>query len=282
MIKFQRMENGWALLKASWEVLSKDRKLVMFPIISMMSVILVTLTFTFPIVQTGLIHHIAAGDKDSMILGGILLFILYIINYTLIFYCNTALVSAALIHFHGGTPSISDGFQYANRHLRAIVIYAMIASTVGIFLQFLKERGIVGEFISAFMGAAWNVASFLVIPILVIEKVGPIDALKRSISLIKTTWREYLGGEFGFGLIFFLLFALTFISGIYVVIASFQISSFLGFSALVVALLALFGLHLIGSALQSIYATAVYLYTTTGTTNNYFSENLIQKAFKDK
>ena len=61
----------------------------------------------------------------------------------------------------------------------------------------------------AIIGFAWSVATFLVVPVLVVEKVGPLDAIKRSASLLRKTWGEQLVGNFGIGLVFGLLVLLV-------------------------------------------------------------------------
>ncbi len=44
--------------------------------------------------------------------------------------------------------------------------YALIAATVGMILKAIEERaGFIGRIVIALIGAAWNVATFLVVPI---------------------------------------------------------------------------------------------------------------------
>ena len=62
-----------------------------------------------------------------------------------------------------------------------------------------------GRFVAGLLGAAWTVVSFLVVPILVVENKNPFAALQESAGLVKKTWGEQVAGNFGFGLIFFLL-----------------------------------------------------------------------------
>ena len=42
--------------------------------------------------------------------------------------------------------------------------------------------------------------TYFVVPVLVVEKLGPIDATKRSMSLMYRTWGEALVGKVGLGL----------------------------------------------------------------------------------
>ena len=73
-------------------------------------------------------------------------------------------------------------------------------------LQLLRERGgIAGAIVAALGGMAWNIITFLVVPVLVVEGVGPIGAIKRSAGLLKKTWGEQVIGSAGIGLVFGLL-----------------------------------------------------------------------------
>ncbi len=102
---------------------------------------------------------------------------------TVIFFCNTALVGAALIRLRGGDPTVADGFRIAASRVGPILGYAFIAATVGMVLRAISERsGFLGRLVVSLVGFAWNLATFLAVPVLVVEDVGPIEAVQRSAS----------------------------------------------------------------------------------------------------
>jgi hypothetical protein len=68
-----------------------------------------------------------------------------------------------------------------------------------------KRGGRIGRLIYGLFGLAWNLATFLVVPVLAAENVGPIEAIQRSTNLLKRTWGEHIAGNFGIGVIFGLL-----------------------------------------------------------------------------
>src|SRR5438477_383982 len=47
-------------------------------------------------------------------------------------------------------------------------------------------------------------AVFLVVPVIVVERVGPIEALRRSSALFRKTWGERTIAGFGFGFVYVL------------------------------------------------------------------------------
>lgn len=126
---FRKIENSWALLKASVAVLRADKELIVFPIVSTIAVLVVTASFALPMLFAGLGDTLFAGD--SQILSFIVGFAFYIVQYFVIIFANSALVGAAMIRLRGGDPTVRDGFRIALERIGAILIYALISATVG-------------------------------------------------------------------------------------------------------------------------------------------------------
>src|SRR5690606_28431026 len=196
----------------------------------------------------------------------------------------TALVGAALIRLRGGDPTVADGFRIALSKLPTILGYAAIAATVGMVLRALQERaGFIGRFVVGLVGAAWSIATFLVVPVLVSNDVGPIEAVKRSAALLGKTWGQNLIGNTGIGLVFGLaLFALVVVGGGVIALAATSgVTSLLvvAIAAMVVALLLLI---LIQAALQGVYAAALYRYAEEGEAGGGFQHEMVADAFRVK
>jgi hypothetical protein len=279
---FQKITNSWELVKESWRVLQADKELMVFPILSSIGVVVITLTFIFPLLLAGFFDSVTQNGGE--IAGIIVLFLFYVVQYTVIFFANTALVGAAMIRLRGGDPTVNDGLRIASSRFGVILGYALIAATVGMILRAISSRGgTIGRIISSLFGLVWNVATFLVVPVLAIENVGPIDAIKRSVELLKRTWGEQIAGNLGLGAFFGLVTLGLFIVAIpaFILIASTK-SLALIIVALVVFLLVIVLLGLVHSTLNGIYTAAVYQYATDGKVSGFFSEQLVQNAFKQK
>jgi len=279
---FARISNSWELVKASATVLRADKELVVFPIISMIGVLIVTATFAIPAILTGLVESVT--KEGGQALGAVVAFLFYVVQYCVIFYANTALVGAAMIRLEGGDPTVSDGFRIASQRIGSIVGYALIAATVGMILRALSERGgLLGKIVSGLIGLAWNLATFLVVPVLVVEDVGPIDAVKRSAGLLKKTWGEQFVGNFSIGMIFFILGLLVCLLGMPIIVVAAMADSII-ITGLVIVLfvLVLVTLGVLNATLSGIYSAAVYRYAMAGDTSGYFDEELVQNAFRRK
>src|SRR5207248_1452658 len=123
--------------------------------------------------------------------------------------------------------------------LPQIIVYAVIAATVGMILRWISERaGIVGAIVAGVIGFAWNIATFLVVPVLAVENVGPIEAIKRSGGLLRRTWGEQIVGNVGIGLVFGLLGLVVIVIGVALVAAFAQVSTALAVVVAVTAVIA--------------------------------------------
>ncbi|HKJ28012.1 MAG TPA: DUF6159 family protein [Anaerolineales bacterium] len=280
---FSRISNSWELVKASAGVLRKDKELLVFPIISTIGVILVTLGFILPFALGGLFDSVFSGKFQFA--GYVVMALYYVVQYTVIFFSNTALVGAAMIRLEGGDPTVRDGIQIALKNFGNILGYSLIAATVGVILRSISERSEgLGRFVVSLLGTAWNVATFLVVPVLAVEGIGPIEAVKRSTSLLKRTWGEQIAGNFGMGLFTFLaIIGVSLVGGAAIfgmVALDIGVVPIVLVAGLVLLLLVLVGL--VSSTLNSIYTAAVYQYATTGESGEFFDSQLVQHAFRQK
>lgn len=284
---FTRLANSWALAKSSWGVLRTDKQLIVFPILSGIAFVLVLASFFTPFLLSPAARAWLEGAERQQGVPWALValgFAFYLAAYFVIIFFNAALVSCALIRFNGGTPTVGDGLRAAASRLPQIFLWAVVSATVGILLKAIEnahERA--GAFISAILGTVWSIVTYFVIPVLVVEKVGPFAAISRSTSVLKKTWGEALVGSFGVGLFVFLLT----LPGILLLFAAGALFA-AGQGAALVTAVGVLGVvwiliaSAIGSALQGIYVSALYHYAEFNTAPGGFEESAMRGAFTAK
>ena len=188
------------------------------------------------------------------------------------------------MRLRGEPTSVAAGFAIARSKLVHILGYALIAATVGMLLRMLQERlGFIGRLVIGLLGLAWTVATFLVVPVLASEEVGPVDAVKRSVALLRQTWGENLIGNAGLGVVFgLLMFVAILVSAVLVAlaVASHSVVAVVAAAALVVIGLTLLGL--VQASLQGIYSAALFRYAETGQVGAGFDQAMLEQAFKPK
>ncbi|MBN8742467.1 MAG: hypothetical protein BGP24_13740 [Lysobacterales bacterium 69-70] len=279
---FEKFRQSWALMKASAGVLSADKELLVFPALSALCCVIVAATFFVPAAFAGLFEHFSRDHIDPVL--ALLGFLFYLVQYFVIIFFNTALVGAAMIRLRGGDPTVADGFRIAMAKLPAILGYALISATVGLLLRALQERaGFIGRWVVGLIGAAWAVATFLVVPVLVNDDVGPVDAVKRSVGLLKKTWGENLVGNAGIGVVFGLLAVAVILTGAVLIgVAASLHSTPLIVTAIALTVAGLVVMSLIQAALTGIYAAAIYRYAEDGEVGAGFDRALVANAFRVK
>jgi hypothetical protein len=268
-------------MSACWQILRQEKGLLLFPLISGTCCLLLLASFAVPLYVT---NHWQPPGRDAAAVQQAayygVLFLFYVCNYFVVVFFNAAIVACATIRMTGGKPTVGDGFRAAAARLPVIAGWAVVSATVGLILRLIEDRSEkVGRFVAGFLGAAWTVVSFLVVPILVVENKNPVAALKESTALLKKTWGEQLAGNFGFGLLFFLLAIpglVLIVAGIFLGIASGAIVAMAACISLAVVYLVI--LALVQAALQSIFQAALFLYARDGAVPQGFEAELLGNA----
>ena len=277
-----RIRSGWALARQSLRVLMLDKGLLVFPLLSGISCFLVLASFAAGVWATGIAGQDNAAGKGA---SWVILFAYYFANYFVIVFFNSALVACAMIRFRGGDPTLGDGMRAARARLPQIAAWALLAASVGVVLKIIENRvAFVGRIVTMLLGAVWTIGSYFVVPVLVVEKIGPVDAFKRSVSILRKAWGESIVGNLGLGLITFLVtLGLLIFTGIATVLLAVKIgSAAVAFAGMAVMVLLIVVAALVGSALNAIVLSALYLYATEGKVPEAFAGARLQEAFVAK
>ena len=171
----------------------------------------------------------------------------------------------------GKDTNLRDGLAIARERRGLIAKWALVQWAVGLLIRVLQnagDRGGVGQLVTALVsglvGAAWAIASFFVVPVLALEGLGPKEALKRSIAVIRERWGEGIVGHATIGGAVFLVGVLPalVVGGLGYV--SFASVPALGGALIAIAVVALIAVGVIGSALNAIFRVTLYRYATEG------------------
>jgi hypothetical protein len=278
---FDRISNGWELAKESFRVLRMDKELLVFPFVSGISCLLVLASFALPLWNSPYVSVIFdEGQIPDDPIAYLVLFTFYLVNYFVIVFFNSGLVACAIIRFKGGDPTVADGFRAAMNRLPQLFAWALVSATVGVVLRVIESRSErAGQFAAALLGAAWSLATYFVVPILVVEQAGPIEATKRSMQVIRRSWGESLSANFSIGIIFFLLSLVGLVPLFFGIMLLANSQVVLGSVLLFCGILSLIAISLVSSALNSILIAGLYLYASEGSVPSAFDNRLLQNAF---
>lgn len=281
-----RFARSWLLIKASMDVLRNDNALLVLPAISSVVTLIVAGGFVALAMSNGTFAAMHATHRHGSLPLEfyVWMFCLYVVQYFVVIFFNTALIGCAIVLLGGGHPTVWDGLKLAVSRIGAILGYAIISATVGVLLQVVAEKlGFVGRLIAGGFGLAWTAATVLVVPILAAEGVGPMQAVERSSELLRKTWGENLIGNAGISLVMSMISGtiafVGFGGGFLLFKRGYEV---LGVALISAAATAFLLVVLVSAALAAIYSAAVYWYAASGKPPVDFDGDLISAAFRRK
>jgi MFS family permease len=257
--------DSWKLTKTAFRLIREDKALLAIPavavgafigILAMFALGFLTLIFYGPLSGTTLMVTLA-------ILGLVAYFLLWFVSV----YFSAALVGAATIKLNGGQPTLGDGLKVARANLGKLLLWALIAGTVGLIIQAIASRfrGLPALLIGFAAEAAWGVATYFIIPTILYENFGAWGSLKHSAG----TYFHNFGRTMISNLALTLLVALPVIGAVILGVVGAHFLFIPGYlvlgvvlviAALAIGIVAL----LVASAAEGILVAALYRYAKTG------------------
>jgi hypothetical protein len=307
MQEMGRFTRSWLLFKTSLSVVSNNRELLLFPIVTALLMIVIFLFFLAPValMPTGYsltqVEHwqtignrigveAAAGDSEKNFTFSTpalaYLVFLYLASMFLGTFFNVAFYNEILAALSGQPVSVGRGLRFAMTRLKAILMWSLLAGIVGLVIKALEERfGLIGRIVMRLIGVAWSVASVFAVPIIVRDEdaTNPVQTLKKSADILRRTWGEaligYVGVSFASGVI--VLGSLVFL--LIAVIASIALNS--GWIIGIAAVLWFLGVLAFGyltSVMSQVYKGALYLYAADQIVAAPYSADMFNSAWKFK
>lgn len=269
-----RVSNGWTIATNSFKVLKENRQLVIFPILSGVSIILILASFCVAFLGfSG--WQLDQVSEPGRIMSYALFFVFYIVNYFVIVFFNMALVHCTSLYFKGEEVTLQKGIDFSMSRLGSILGWAVFAGIVGGILKIIQENaGSVGKIITGLVGIVWSIATFFVVPVIAYENLGPLAAFKKSALLMKEKWGESIGAGFSFGLIQ--------LGGIAIIaLLAFAVSAINIIAGIAIGVLLLLLFSVIMSAVKTIFISAIY-HNITGDPVELYNQQFIDNLFETK
>jgi hypothetical protein len=275
-----------ALGDQCWQALWRNKQLAIFPAISgIATLVILAVTMVIVLGVTTRMHSDNAAGY-MFVLG---LVIVYVLSTFVITFCNTALVGTCLKLLRGQPATVNDGFNIALSHLSTLIGFSLLSSTVGLLTGIIRGEAresknlllmIVGLILSAIIRFSWDVATFLILPVIVVENLSVGKALQRSTNLFKQTWANLVLGEMTISTGACLFTALAIGIGALLIVGAAMTGSIVLIGvAVALTVLALAVVAIMVSAVNTIYRTSLYLYATTGNAGSFLDPRLVYGLF---
>ena len=169
----------------------------------------------------------------------------------------------------------------ARRRLGAIAGWAAMVASVNIIIRGLQERaGPLADILLGGIAVAWNLVTFLAVPVLALEGTGPIETLKRSASIFRQRWGEQVTGQFAIGAVVALA---TLIPAAILVAIGVAIGGSVAIGILVgIAVVIVIVGVIVSTALSQIFAVALYRYAIGQGATGVFTEEVLAAAVRPR
>jgi hypothetical protein len=271
----KRIRRGWALTKKSWALLNSHRDLVRFPLFGGISTIILGLIFLGPGAYFLDKHNYAPG-VPLVVIG---IYVLTVVGV----YFSVGLAACADRIFRGQGATFSDGIAVANSRFSIICGWAALSTAIALISIVLENQGgALGDIAGRLIGAAWSLVTFISVPVIAIEGIGPVETLKRSASLFRERWGQQITGNIAIGGIVFLLGFLPGVALIAVGVIIWPSVGVAGGALVVIGALVICVALLVSKALGGIFGVALYRYATDGEVIGGFTQDDLESAIRPK
>ena len=216
----ERISRGWKMTKLGIAVVWSDPELIVYTFLSAVFSLgaigaSISLSVGLDVVAA---NPECVGDEcgSELVFAHMAIwFVFYMLVSVITVFWNAAIIASAYERLSSGTnPSFSYGIGQAMKCLPQILVWGLIAGTVGLFIQILEGLSdsedspvplrIVAGLDSFIIGIAWWIVTFFMIPMIVLERAGVVDSMGRSTELFKRTWGEDVTSHIGTGLLMIL------------------------------------------------------------------------------
>lgn len=200
-----------------------------------------------------------------------------------------ALVAVADDVLHGRDPDEAAALATARSRRGPLTGWSAISVAVGALVSLIRGDGdsglvatIVRSVLAGLVAAVWGAVTTLVMPVIVLEGRGAVPAVRRSASLIRTTWGEAVLGSVRIGARMALTFVLP---GLLLLVGGILLGVAVGGPAIVAGLVAaLVGVVLIvigavrAATCRNVFGVALYRWATGDGALGPFSDEDLRGA----
>jgi len=273
--------NSRALTRQSWAIFKDNRYLLAYPVVGVAIGVV-----PFLVVVPGVFF--IANDQNwigwALVVIGV--YLLALVNAVV----QAGLTVSAAAELEGGHSSLGHGLSTAMGRLGRLARWAFVSTVVGVLIGALRGNdsgGIVAVIFRNVVAAAadvmWQLITFFVMPAMMLDDLGMIDAIKKSASTFKQRWGTQLAGGVRIGGLIGLVAILPAILALVGGVVLSTIGAWaVGVPLAVIGLVVLIVAGLVLTAIRGVFSVVLYRYATQGVVEGGFTEEQLAGSVKVK
>ena len=192
---FDTIGRGWALSKLSFSVVKADPELLLYTFLSAMMVFVTIAAAAYPGYEaeinegshwamTDPVVNPETGEEERQATSSYMawIFLTYMVGSIIVVFWNSAIIVSAHERLTGGDPTIMTGIKAAFSRIHIIILWGIIAGTVGLLLRIARDAisnekapaalKILASIMLWIVEVAWWSYTFFIIPMVVLVKKG--------------------------------------------------------------------------------------------------------------
>ncbi|MCB9359653.1 hypothetical protein H6503_07010 [Candidatus Woesearchaeota archaeon] len=280
-------ERSWEITKLTFGVIKEDKEMILYPILSTFFSLLFIVAMVLPSIGFQAFAEMTKGIADPIVYS--VTFLIYLGLAFIATFFNVCVVYTAKERFKGNNATLASSFKFAVSKAHLILAWSMLSATIGVIFRAIERAsqrlGAAGQITVAIansiLGMIWSIVTLFVVPAMVYNDLGPIAAIKKSVSALKKTWGESLVRYYGLGMIQFALLMVGILVGIGAIIITASIPLLL-LTSVIILVLYIVVLVLVFSIANTVFNTALYEFAETGKIPKGYNKEVMQNSFHAK
>jgi len=257
-----RLQRGWVFMKQAMTMWLDDKDLIIPSALGLLNLAVFFGLCYWILSATGLWGRLRSEEGEAGLIFWIGGAVVALIAYMITYFYTAMTVNLVDTHLKGRDAKLGEAFQDALKNLFALVSLAVLSTVVSLISSAIrgKDKSIGRELASRAIDRTWLVATYLILPIIIIEDVSLKEAISRGWDLHRSRLTDVVVAEIGVILVNRVLGVLSMFSAIGIGILLYTTSPALLPVAVAIAASIIIFAMIFTSYLRTAYYTCLYLW----------------------
>jgi len=257
-----KLQRGWIFLKQSMIMWTRDKDLLIPSALSVVTLVAFYALCYGILRLTGVWDTIGASEDGRGLIWWVIMLPIVLIAYIITYFYTAMTVNLIDTHLRGRDARLGEAYLDALKNLGALVQLAVISTIVGVLTSAIRGKGrsTIRRVAAEAVEHAWQAATYLMLPIIIIEDSRLREAMSRARDLHSKRLSDVIVAEVGVTLVNKVISSVIVLIAVVAGVGLYLVSPALLVLAILIAL-ALISLAMVFTAyLRTAYYTCLYLW----------------------
>ena len=194
-----RLGRGWIFMKQAMTMWLDDKDLIIPSALSLLNLAAFFALCYWALTTAGLWGRLMDSESEEGPLFWIVGAAVAVIAYVITYFYTAMTVNLVDTHLKGRDAKLGEAFQDALKNLLALVSLAVLSTVVSLISSAVRgrDRSIGRRLASEAIDRTWLVATYLILPIIIIEDAPLKEAISRAWNLHRSRLADVIVAEIG-------------------------------------------------------------------------------------